>query len=140
MVWLSEASTGAGQPDGVVVSGNCYDLARLHILALAEKAQCKAIVNGSNVSFLAGELTIKNIKIVQSGEPSIAILKTGESEEQSQGAPRGVPSSAVQPEPELTLRESTPLYDNFLEVMKETDVSKEILDFIANQCFYGDSC
>ena len=54
MAWLSEASTGAGQPDGVVVSGNFYDLARLHIHALAEKAQCKAIINGSNVRFVAG--------------------------------------------------------------------------------------
>ena len=40
MAWLSKASTGAGQPDGVVVSGNFYDLTRLHIDALAEKAQC----------------------------------------------------------------------------------------------------
>ena len=41
MAWLSEASTGAGQPDGVVVSGNCYDLARLHIHRLAEKRSAK---------------------------------------------------------------------------------------------------
>ena len=62
MAWLSEASTGAGQPDGVVVSGNCYDLARLHIHRLAEKSQCEAIINGSNVSFLAGDLIAKNIR------------------------------------------------------------------------------
>ena len=49
-------------------------------------------------------------------------------------------SSAAQPEPELTLRDSTPLYNNFLDVMKDTGASKEILDFIANACLYGNYC
>ena len=126
MTWLSQASTGAGQPDGVVVSGNFYDLARLHIDALVEKTQCKAIINGSNASFLAGGLAAKNIKILQSGKPSIAILKTGESEEQSLGPPRAVESSVAQPEPELTPQQDTSLYDHFLDVMKHSDASKEI--------------
>ena len=73
-------ATAAGQPVDFVVSGNLPDLGKLQIDALVAKAQCKAIINGSNVVFLAGGLGVENASVLQIGEPSISAVKTSQTE------------------------------------------------------------
>ena len=36
----------------------------------------------------------------------------------------------------VTLKENTPLYDNFLDAMKESDAGKELMDFMVTVCFF----
>ena len=125
------SSPSAAQAVGIVVAGNFHDLHLFSIDSLAAEAKCQAAHNGSSVLFLAGCLTSEDIKILQIGEPCVAVLQTRKSRDDR---------SVAQPAPVLTLRENTPLYYAFLDSMQGTEAGKEILDLLATTCFKGDYC
>ena len=110
------ATDSAGQPVTLVFGGNWIGH-MLQVDHLAVKCGCKAVINGSTVLFVPAEsLDSRDIRIdtVQCGEPSISVAKT-----RSVAQPaRTHKSSAAQPATEYTLRENTPLYDNFLDAMQ----------------------
>jgi hypothetical protein len=68
------SSSSAAQPGGIMIAGNFNYLHMCHIDGIAAEADCKAIQNGSNVVFLAGCLTIKDIKILHTGEVCVGVL------------------------------------------------------------------
>ena len=51
-----------------------------------------------------------------------------------------VEQPALALENEFTWRENTPLFNNFLDCMNSNNAGKEILDFLANTCFWGEIC
>ena len=42
--------------------------------------------------------------------------------------------------PALVLADKTPLYDSFLDSMQKAGAGRDILDFLATECFFGDLC
>ena len=129
------ATDSAGQPVTVVGGGNFTNLGVLEIDHLAVECGCKAFINGSNVIFVPAEtLDSDDIRVhaVHCGEPCISVAKTWSVAQPARTT--WSPAHEWQPATGVTLRENTPLYDNFLDAMQGNETGKEILDFLAKTC------
>ena len=150
------ATDGAGQPVAIVVGGNLGGLHHTQIDNIAIACDCKVVMNGSATvcvtlqSHHSGDIKIDPVMV---NEPCITVARTAAAPASPCALllPPAMPPlmltdddtiSAAQPATEITLKPNTPLYNDFLDAMQgdATGTGKEILDFLANTCFFGNVC
>jgi hypothetical protein len=141
---LSE--NNAGQLVDVAIAFNFAGLPILQIEELAKCSHCTVTAHNGNCVFVpAGRTMSEHFSVSECSEckTSVFVVNTQVSSEDARSVvqpARTDTSGAAQPQAEITLQEDTPLYDNLLDCLQGTDTAKEIVDFIANICFYGDHC
>ena len=115
----------------LVICGNFPSLPVLTVENVAVKNECHFVCNGSHVVFVpAGSMNKVDIHPLQCLDPCISMVTACSVEQPARDA---MPNAR-----KVTLKENTPLYDNFLDAMKDSVAGREIMDFIATVCFFGD--
>lgn len=149
---MNRGQDSAAQPVSVVVGGDLNMDNKMKLGHLANKCACESIHNGS-LSILLPDINV-NVSFLKIDEPCVCLATSLLPPRQSvtlTPAPRG--AHIAQPPPRadrghhsaeqpvrkvFALRACTPLFDNFLDCMHGNTAGAEIMNFLADNCFYKD--
>ena len=122
----------------ILIVGGHLNLSILGTKRLADLCCLEIMKDGDNVMFMPATREVgKSFKVAVplAADPSLAVISNAVHRHETVQLVRTDRRQAG-----VTPQEDTPVYDNFLDTMHSTPIDQEILDFLANLCFYGDHC